>query len=390
MKIVQINSVCGIGSTGKICVAISELLNEKNIENYILYSMGNSDYKQGIKYSNDKYIKVQALFSRILGNYGFNSYFATKKLISKLKSMNPDVIHLHNIHSHDCNLTVLFEFIKKNNIKVFWTFHDCWTITGYCTHFDMIGCDKWKTACKNCPQAKDFSWFFDRSAYLYKKKKEIFKELDLTIITPSKWLAGLVRQSIAGEYPVKVINNGIDLNVFKPTDSEFRKKYNCENKFIILGVAFGWDVRKGLDVFVELSKRLDDRFQIVLVGTDENVDKQLPDNIISIHRTQNQKELAEIYTAADLFVNPTREEALGLVNIESLACGTPVVTFNTGGAPECIDNTCGIVVEKNDIDAMYNEIIKIYNHNPYSKSDCTNRANTFDKYDKFKEYVDLY
>ena len=166
MKIVQINSVCGMGSTGKICIAISELLNQKNVENYIFYAMGDSDYKQGVKFSDDNYIKVQALFSRVFGNYGFNSFFATKRLISKLKSIKPDIIHLHNIHSHDCNLTILFKYIKKANIKVFWTFHDCWAITGYCTHFDMIGCDKRKTGCKKCPQVKEYSWFFDRSAYL--------------------------------------------------------------------------------------------------------------------------------------------------------------------------------------------------------------------------------
>ena len=221
-------------------------------------------------------------------------------------------------------------------------------------------------------------------------KKELFSGLDLTIITPSEWLAGLVKESFLKDYPVKVIHNGIDLSIFKPTESDFRAKYNCEDKFILLGVAFGWGKRKGLDVFIELSKRLDERFQIVLVGTDENVDKQLPNNIISIHRTQNQKELAEIYTAADLFVNPTREENFPTVNIEALACGTPILTFKTGGSPEILDETCGCVVGKDDVEGLHGEINRIYTEKSFSKEACLARAAKFDMNDKFEEYVDLY
>lgn len=390
MKIVQINATCGVGSTGKICVAISELLDKQNIENYIFYTQGNSDFENGIKYAKNKYIKVQALKSHIFGNYGFNSICATKKVIKLLKKISPDIVHLHNIHSHDCHLGMLFNYFKNEKIKLFWTFHDCWAFTGYCPHFDMIGCDKWQTECKNCPQRKEYSWFFDKSKALFNKKKELFSELDLTIITPSQWLADLVKQSFLKDYPVKVINNGIDLDVFKPTNSDFRKKYNCEDKFIVLGVAFGWGAKKGLDVFIELSKRLSDNYKIVLVGTNDNIDKQLPENIISIHRTQSQTELAEIYTAADLFVNPTREENFPTVNMEALACGTPVLTFNTGGSPEIIDDTCGAVVPKNDIDGLYSEILRTKSENPYSPEACIEKAKSFNAEEKFKEYLRLY
>lgn len=390
MKVVQINATCGAGSTGKICVAISELLDKQNIENYVFYTQGNSQHKNGVKYADKKYIKLQALKSRVLGNYGFNSKKATKRLIYKLKEINPDIVHLHNIHSHNVNLETLFNFLKEKKIKTFWTFHDCWAFTGYCPHFDMIGCDKWQKECENCPQRKEYSWIFDNSTALFNKKKELFLGLDLTIITPSQWLAGLVKQSFLKDYPVKVINNGIDLDIFKPTTSEFRKKYNCEDKFIVLGVAFGWGAKKGLDVFIELSKRLDDNYQIVLVGTNENIDKQLPANIISIHRTQNQQELAEIYTAADLLVNPTREENYPTVNMESLACGTPVLTFNTGGSPEIIDDTCGTTVPKNDIDSLYEEIVRTTVENPFSQESCTKRASNFDANERFKEYLKLY
>ena len=390
MKIVQINSTYGAGSTGKIVLSVSELLNRNNIENYVLYSSGHINKENGIKYSTPNSIKIQTVISRVFGNYGFEAKSATLKLVSHLKEIKPDIVHIHNIHSHDCNLEILFGYIKANNIKTYWTFHDCWAFTGYCPYFDMIGCNKWKTECNNCPQKSSYSWFFDRSKHNYNKKKNLFKGLDLTVITPSQWLADLVKESFLKDYPVMVINNGIDLKIFKPTESDFRKEHNCDNKFLLLGVSFEWEKRKGLDVFIELSKKLDDKFQIVLVGTNVEVDRQLPDNIISIHRTGNQQELAEIYTAANLFVNPTREENYPTVNMEALACGTPVLTFNTGGSPEIIDQTCGAVVPKNDIEALYNQIIRICEENPYSEENCLKKAENFDMNERFKEYVELY
>ena len=390
MKIVQLNVTCGAGSTGKICVDVSKLLTEKGIENYILYTQGNSEYPLGIKYANEKYIKLQALKSRVFGNYGFNSQHETNKLIAELEKIKPDIVHLHNLHGHNCDLKALFNFLKKARIKLYWTFHDCWAFTGYCPHFDMIGCEKWKTGCYDCIQRKEYSWFFDRSKKLYEKKKELFTGLDLTIITPSKWLAGLVKESFLKDYEVKVINNGINLDIFKPTESNFKEKYSLEDKHIVLGVAFGWGPKKGLDCFIELSKRLPDNYRIVLVGTNESVDKQLPSNIVSIHRTQNQRELAEIYTAADVFVNCTREENYPTVNMEALACGTPVLTFKTGGSPEIIDESCGSVVAKNDIDAMEKEIIRICEDKPYSQTSCFEKAKSFNMMDRFKEYVELY
>ena len=390
MKIVQINVTCGAGSTGKICISVSNLLSVENIANYILYVSGCSSFQNGVKYAFDKYIKLQALKSRILGNYGFNSQCATKRLINELDRIKPDIVHLHNLHGHNCNLTMLFSFLKEKKIKLFWTFHDCWAFTAYCPHFTMAKCDKWNKECHDCPQLKNYSWFFDRSKYLFNEKKRLFQGLDLTIITPSQWLANLVKQSFFKDYPVKVINNGIDISVFNPVKSDFREKYGLVDKKIVLGVAFVWGVRKGLDVFIELAKRLSDDYRIVLIGTDDNVDRQLPSNIISIHRTQNQKQLAEIYTASDVFANPTREEVLGMVNVESLACGTPVVTFRTGGCPECIDETCGSVVDCDDVDAMEFEIRRICEEKPYSKEACILQAKKFDMNDRFDEYVKLY
>lgn len=391
MKIVQINATCGIGSTGKICVDISHLLTEKEIENYILYCSGNSTYPLGIKCASDKYIKLQAASSKIRGNYGFNSKRSTCKMITELNRIQPDIIHLHNIHGHDCNLEILFKYLKKNNNRLIWTFHDCWAFTGYCPHFTMAKCDKWKNGCFDCQERKIYSWFFDKSSTLYQKKKASFSGLDLTIVTPSYWLADLVKQSFLRDYPVKVINNGIDLNTFQPTEGNFRERYAiAPDKHIVLGVALGWGTGKGLDVFTALAKRLDKSYQIVLVGTDAKTDRQLPENIISIHRTHDPEELAEIYTAADVFVNPTREDNFPTVNIESIACGTPVITFRTGGSPEMLDKTCGSVVDCDDIDAIEQEIIRVCKDKPYTKSDCLYRAKDFDKDSKFHEYIKLY
>ena len=390
MNVVQINSVCGVGSTGKICVSVSELLDEQGIWNKILYSTRVSNYQNGLKLSRDIYIKFQALFSRIFGNYGFNSYCATKKLFRILDAIKPDIVHLHNIHSHNCNIGQLLDYLRKNNIKVFWTFHDCWAFTAYCTHFVMSKCDKWKSECFDCPQYKRYSWFWDRSKTLFNEKKKSCQGLDLTIVTPSQWLADLVKQSFFKCYPIKVVNNGINLSVFKPSGSDFREKHGLAGQKIILGVASRWGIEKGLDVFILLAKRLPIDFRIILVGTNDNVDKQLPSNIISIHRTQNQRELAEIYTVADVFANPTREENYPTVNMEAIACGTPVVTFRTGGSPEILDETCGSVVDCDDVDAMEFEIRRICEEKPYSLEACLRRAKSFDMNDRFKEYVDMY
>ena len=389
MKVVQINATCGIGSTGKICVGISELLTSNGIENYILCSKSNG-YPLGISCANNKYTKFQALKSKILGNYGFNSKWETKKIISELERIQPDIVHLHNIHGHDCNLDMLFGYFKKKNTKLIWTFHDCWAFTGYCTYFDIVHCNKWQMECKKCPQKSEYSFFFDRSKSLFKKKRKLFEGLDLEIITPSQWLANLVKQSFLKDYPVKVINNGIDISIFKPTESNFKERYKIENKKLILGVAFDWGRRKGLDVFIELANRLPKDYQIILVGTDDEVDKLLPDNVISINRTQNQKELAAIYTASDVFVIPTREDNYPTVNMEAISCGTPVVTFNTGGSPEMVDESCGSVVDCDDIDALEREIVHICTDAYHFKDACIMMAKKFDQKQRFCEYLNLY
>jgi len=389
LKIVQINATYDVGGTGRISAAIGELLSKKGIENYILYSLGESKCHNAVKYTNELYTKLMALKSRILGNYGFEAKYATKNMLKILNKIKPDMIHIHNIHSHDCDLEMLFNYIKANNIKTYWTFHDCWSFTGYCPYFDDVKCDKWQSECRNCIQHKKYSWFIDKSNEIFKKKKELFSDLDLTIITPSKWLKSLVEKSIFKNYPVKVISNGIDLSVFKPTESDFRKKYNLENKYVILGVAFGWEKRKGLDVFIELSKKLDDKYKIVLVGADKKIKKILPENIIAINRIANPSELAAVYSAADLFVNPTSEDNYPTVNMEAIACGTPVITSDVGGCSETIFDDCGSVVPV-DVELYFKEIIRIAEEKPYLSETCILRAQKYNRNLHYIEYINLF
>ncbi len=391
MKIVQINSVCGSGSTGKICVAVSKLLTAHHIENYILYAVGASDNPLAQKYMTPTEVKIGALKSRMTGRFGFQSAAATRRLIRELDAIAPDVVHLHNIHSHNVHLQLLFSYFKRKKIKIFWTFHDCFAFTAYCMYFDMVQCDRWQHKCERCPQYRKYSWFFDRSRALYQQKKALFSGLDLTIITPSQWLADLTKKSFLKDYPVKVIHNGIDLRVFTPRKSGFRTAHGIlEEQTVLLGVANKWEPRKGLDVFIRLANELDrEKFRIVLVGTNDDVDRQLPAGVISIHRTSNQQELADIYSAADYFVNPTREDNFPTVNIEALACGTPVVTFDTGGSPESLTADCGFVIGEGNYEQLY-RVLNDLAERRIPEDVCTRQAAQFDQDTKFKEYLALY
>ena len=396
MKVLQINSVCGVGSTGRIATDIHQILMEQGHESYIAYGRDlpkNCDTAIRIGTKTDNYAHV--VLTRIYDKHGFGSKKATGEFITNIKSINPDVIHLHNIHGYYINIELLFDYIKMANKRVIWTLHDCWAFTGHCSHFDFIDCGKWRIGCDKCPQKSVYptSLIFDNSKENYMNKKDIFTGVkDLTIVTPSKWLSALVKESYLGEYPVEVINNGINLDIFKPTESIFREKYNLMSKFIILGVANNWNRKKGFDYFKELSKLLEKNEIIVLVGLSEKQKKELPKKIIGITRTNNTQELAEIYSAADVFINPTLEDNFPTTNLEALACGTPVITFDTGGSPENISDKCGIVVEKESISALNKAVEEVYENGKASYTNfCIQRANRlYSKIDRFNDYVDIY
>ncbi len=394
MRIVEINTL-NFGSTGNIMLSITQSLRQQGHDVLVCYPATRSNLKKQVEGS---YLicgqierNIALNISKLFGCDDLLFRRSTRRLIRVIDQFGADVIHLHNLHCWYINIPVLFDYIKKKNIRVVWTLHDCWPLTGHCPHFDMIGCDKWKTGCHSCPIYREYpECLIDNSQRLFRIKKTAQTNVpDMTIVTPSQWLASLVSQSFMKEYPVKVIHNGINLDTFSRTDSSFRADNNCQAKKVLLGVSMFWNKKKGLDVFVRLAKELDDNYRIVLVGTNDTIDKELPDNIISIHKTLDQRGLAALYSAADLFVNPTREENFPTVNIEALACGTPVLTFRTGGSPEIIDDTSGASVEKDDFAALKSEIIRITEHKPYSPAACRARAIQFTQDAMIKSYSDL-
>lgn len=391
MKIAEINT-SNYGSTGKIMLGIADILRERGDKVLICYPATKKNLSKKVEGS---YIignrigrNLNILISKIFGCDDLLYRRSTKHLVRRLGEFGTQAIHLHNLHGWYLNVPILFRYIKKNNIKVVWTLHDCWAITGHCPYFDVVGCEKWETECSKCPQHREYpDSFVDNSSRMHLVKKSCFLGVsDMTIVTPSRWLADIVKQSYLRGYYVSVINNGIDLTVFKPRESNFKQHYNLQDKKIVLGVAFGWGKRKGLDVFIRLASDLDAKYKVVLVGTDEHVDKLLPENILSIHRTHNQSDLAKIYTAADVFVNPTREDNFPTVNIEALACGTPIVTFRTGGSPEALDDTCGIVVEKNDYDNLLSCIHAVGSNHTFNPVNCCLRARLYDATINLKKY----
>jgi len=394
MKVLQINSVCGYGSTGRIATDIYKVLEDQGHECLIAYGREAAPEKvDTIRIGTffDNYMHVAK--TRLFDLHGFASTRATYKFIEQVKEYNPDVIHLHNLHGYYINIELLFSFLKEAKKPVVWTLHDCWAFTGHCAYFDYVKCEKWKEHCDKCPQKRKYpaSILIDNSKFNYERKRELFTGIEnMTIVTPSKWLADLVKLSFLKEYEVNIINNGIDLRIFSPKgDNVFSEKYMIQDAFIILGVASIWDERKGFNCFLELAKRIDSNSKIVLVGLTDKQITQLPQNIIGITRTNNIEELSEIYSSADVFVNPTFEETLGLVNLEALACGTPVITFDTGGSVECVDEKCAIVVEKGNIEGLVKAInsIKVSN---ITIQNCVQKAREFDKNAKYKQYVELY
>ena len=397
MKVLQINSVYGIGSTGRIAKDLNDLLIDKGHESYVAYgreSITEDDNVIRIGSKLDNYFHVAV--TRLLDRHGFASKKATVEFTKKIDEINPDIVHLHNIHGYYINIKILFDYLKENNKKIVWTLHDCWPFTGHCSYFSYVNCNKWKTQCKNCPQKGSYpsSLLIDNSKKNFLEKKEIFNGLDdnLIIVTPSNWLANLVKNSFLKNYKTLVINNGIDLEQFKPFESDFLRKNGLENKFIILGIASTWNKRKGFKFFLKLSEKLNGKQHIIMVGLTSEQINDLPPNITGIQRTNNIKELVEIYSSSDVFLNPTLEDNFPTTNLESLACGTPVITFNTGGSIESVDSKTGFIVEKGNLTKVQEILDKLLNKNDIiSSHNCRKRAkDLYNKEDRYEEYIDLY
>lgn len=393
MRVLQINSVCGYGSTGRIATDLYDVLEREGHECCIAYGRGIApDGYKTIKIGNKFDFYSHVLKTRLLDLHGFGSTKATKNLIKKIEEYNPDIIQLHNIHGYYLNIEILFDYLSTKNTIVVWLLHDQWVFSGHSAYFELDSKGGIPEGNLLDSQKKDYpqSWIRNNSVENYKKKKELFTKVsNLTIVTPSHWLLELTKKSFLSMYPGEVIHNGIDLNVFKPTKSSFREKNNLIDKKIILGVSSIWEERKGLKYFEMLAEKLDDKHKIVLVGIDDKTKKSLNNKIISINRTSNLRELVEIYSSADIFVNPTLEDNFPTTNLESLACGTPVVTYNTGGSSESIDAETGFAIPKGDIEKLYQCIIEVPDDFDYS-SRCVKKSLEFDKNISYEKYVKLY
>lgn len=387
MKILQINSVCGYGSTGNIVVDLYRALKEQGHACCVAYGRGNAPADvQSYRIESDWDVYIHGAISRFTDKQGFYSTRATKRLVEWMKVYDPDVVHLHNLHGYYINIEVLFDALKQMDKPVVWTLHDCWAFTGHCAYFEYSGCDKWKTECFHCPQKKEYptSWLRDNSTGNYiRKKTEIGALNNLIIVTPSRWLGNLVKESFLRRCPVEVIYNGIDLNVFHPVCKNLKEKYGLQNKRVILGVASEWTSRKGLQDFIQLSEMLEKTYQIVLIGRINGQQIEKP-NILYIDRTSDREELAAWYTEADVFFNPTYEDNYPTVNLEAQACGTSVITYNTGGSPEGVIGTNGVVCEQGDLHSVIQYIQR------GEKLSVQGEVETLSKERMLQQYTELY
>lgn len=401
-KLLQINPVLRTNtSTGRIVQEIGELAIKEGWDSYVAYSGG----RDGLKPCKSKLIPIggkvdvafHGLWTRLTDRHGLASWSTTRRFIDEIKALKPDIIHIHNIHGYFLNYKILFDFLARNDIPVVWTVHDCWLYTGHCYHYAAAGCYKWQSLCEDCPQKFEFpaSYLVDRSRQNFLDKKEAFTSVpNMTIVTVSEWMKNEMSNSFLKDCQFQVIHNGIDLNVFSVQDNEqgVRQRYGLGDKRIILGLASIWSKEKGWDDFIEMSKMLNDNELIVLVGVSEKQQEQLPSNIVGIRRTENVQQLAELYSAADVFVNPTWQDNYPTVNLEAIACGTPVVTYRTGGSVEAITDSTGMIVEQGDVAGLLSAAREIMQRGTqFFKDSCRKFAlENFDKEERYNDYLKLY
>jgi len=410
LKIVQVNTVCKSGSVGRIVVDLYKMTKEAGAVSFVAYGRNKApEGIEGFKIGNQADFYCHVLRNFFRGESGFGSKKVTLRFIEWLKKQKPDVIHLHNIHGFYLQTELLFAYLKEADCKVIWTFHDCWPFTGHCAYFDYACCDKWKEGCHSCAQhrtAYPYAIFKDNSVRSYIAKKQAFTGVkNLTIVTPSEWLADLVKQSFLKEYPVCVIPNGIDLAQFQPVEENETGELSAQalqnegarilpEKKVLLGVANVWENRKGLPYFERLAKELPSEYQIVLVGVSAKQKNALikafpSERLLPVTRTENVRQLAALYTRADLYVNATLEDNFPTTNLEALACGTPVLTFDTGGSKESLTTDCGKAVKKGDFEALKKACIDMTAIEKPVEA-CLMRAKEFDKDIRFREYLELY
>ena len=398
MKVLQINTIVNSGSTGRITEDIGTVLLANGHQSFIAFGRGNRPSKsQLIKIGSKWNIYWHGFQTIVFDRHAFASKAATQSLIKEIERLKPDVIGLHNLHGYYINIEILFTYLKTIQIPVVWTLFDCWAFTGHCTYFDDINCTKWIKGCSECPKKKKYpsSYFKDNSKSNYLNKKNLYADFNnLELVVHSRWLQNIVQQSFLHKVPTHHIFSGIDLDIFQPSikGSRIIEKYQLGSKKIVLGVASTWDKRKGLDDFIQLNNYLSSGQQIVLIGLNQQQLKSLPSSIIGIERTENVDELAALYSVADVFVNPTWQDNFPTTNLEALACGTAVITYNTGGSPEAIDEATGFVIKKGNVQSLVEAVNTVLeNGKNHYRSNCRKRAeHLFNKNDRYGDYLKLY
>lgn len=347
MRILMINSVCGVGSTGRICTDLAAALEQRGHTVKIAYGRGKApDFARrwAVRIGTEADVRLHGAYARVNDAAGLGSRHATARLIDWIRSYDPDLIHLHNLHGYYLHVGVLFDYLKTCGKPVVWTLHDCWPFTGHSAYCESPKCEKWRTGCDSCAQIESYPRsVVDRAARNWRFKRETFNGVErLTLVTPSAWLAGLARESFLGYYPVKVVPNGVDTAVFRPLPEDADRR--AGQPFTVLGVASVWEKRKGLDDLKRLREIMPRDWAMTLVGLTEQQKAALPDTIRGVTRTHDVRELRDLYAAADVFVNPTTEDNYPTTNLEAIACGTPVVTYPTGGSSESA-RLCGAVTD---------------------------------------------
>lgn len=396
MRVYQVNTFCGIKSTGRIAWEISKLVLEGGGEARIAYgaetpSVESAPYAYQV--GNVIGRKVHGALRKLIDGEGYGSYWATKKLIDDIKRFQPHLIHLHNLHGAYLHIPTLFRYLRLANLPIVWTLHDCWTFTGHCAYFDMSGCKKWLKECQHCPSLLQYPVCkgMDGSKRNHRMKKRFFTMPDaITFVPPCNWLDKLLKQSFLNKYQSRVIYNGINLDVFKPTASDLQERFSLENCHIVVSVASDWDERKGLPYLINAAETLGNDYRFVIIGLTQEQMDQLPAGMLGITHTADAYELAAWYTLADCFANPTLEDNMPMVNLEALACGAPIAVFNTGGCPEAVTSECGIVVAKGDQTAFTEAIRTLCDQGNDIRNACIERSHFFDSRKTFQAYVKLY
>lgn len=398
MRVYQLNTYCGVKSTGRIALEIAKMVEMDGGACRIGYGVPDISpeaERYSVRIGTSAERKLHGAMRKLIDAEGYGSLFATHRLIADMRSFQPDLVQLHNLHGCYLHLPTLFRYLQHAQLPVVWTLHDCWPFTGHCAYFDYAQCERWQTLCHNCPQQHSYPVCIglDGSRRNYRMKKTLFSGLEkLTFVAPCEWMKGPLNQSFLGGRPVRVIPNGVNLDTFHPVNSDLRVRLglSSEQKRLVLAVAAEWDERKGLRYLVEAKQLLGDGYRIAVIGVSPEQASALCEGITGIAQTASTEELAAWYTAADCFANPTMEDNMPMVNLEALACGTPIAAFATGGCPEAVGDDCGLIVPKGDVQALADAIRTLCTAKPAMKDACLQRARAFDCQLTFKSYLSLY